>query len=246
MWLQETDKKQMRRMKGRGEKSEGKREEEERHGRVLALLARRMLGNFSQKSTFIFQAEWHYESEGTERTITRLLTRPRSQERATEGERDRGRERKEVSTEGATWSYIREGEERVCKGLGRKKREKKERDNEGLRRRRHRWEKEKRRNETTSSGSFFLRTDQPSLLSLSLSPNAERNNSPRGGRGLKSAATESPIIFRSLSFPPNQRIKASLRGPASISPPLPRSFLVRSTKEEEGETTVGWTNLCFS
>lgn len=37
-----------------------------------------------------------------------------------------------------------------------KKREKKERDNEGLRgcRRRHRWEKEKRRNETTSSGSF--------------------------------------------------------------------------------------------
>lgn len=50
------------------------------------------------------------------------------------------------------------------------KREKKERDNEGLRRRRHRWEKEKRRNETTSSGSFFLRTDQPSLLSLSLFP----------------------------------------------------------------------------
>ncbi|XP_015431643.1 PREDICTED: uncharacterized protein LOC107187948 [Dufourea novaeangliae] len=38
----------------------------------------------------------------------------------------------------------------------------------------------------------------------------------RGGRGLKSAATESPIIFRSLSFPPNQRIKASLRGPPSV------------------------------
>ena len=38
----------------------------------------------------------------------------------------------------------------------------------------------------------------------------------RGGRGLKSAVTESPIIFRSLSFPPNQRIKASLQGPASV------------------------------
>lgn len=103
----------------------------------------------------------------------------------------------------------------------------------------------------TKRDDFFrilLPSNRPTLppFSLSLSPNAERNNSPRGGRGLKSAATESPIIFRSLSFPPNQRIKASLRGPASISPPLPRSFLVRSTKEEEGETTVGWTNLCFS
>lgn len=109
--------------------------------------------------------------------------------------------------------------------------------------------KGQRRATTTSMGEgkatkrddFFrilLPSNRPTLppFSLSLSPNAERNNSPRGGRGLKSAATESPIIFRSLSFPPNQRIKASLRGPASISPPLPRSFLVRSTKEEEGET----------
>lgn len=87
----------------------------------------------------------------------------------------------------------------------------------------------------TKRDDFFrilLPSNRPTLppFSLSLSPNAERNNSPRGGRGLKSAATESPIIFRSLSFPPNQRIKASLRGPASISPPPP-SFVPRSFNE---------------
>lgn len=87
----------------------------------------------------------------------------------------------------------------------------------------------------TKRDDFFrilLPSNRPTLppFSLSLSPNAERNNSPRGGRGLKSAATESPIIFRSLSFPPNQRIKASLRGPASISP-SPPSFVPRSFNE---------------
>lgn len=173
-----------------------------------------------------------------------MLTRPRSQERATEGEKDR--ERRSINRRSNMELYKGGRGARMQGSRGKEKRK----ERKGQRR---------ATPTTTSMGEgkatkrddFFrilLPSNRPTLppFSLSLSPNAERNNSPRGGRGLKSAATESPIIFRSLSFPPNQRIKASLRGPASISPPLPRSFLVRSTKEEEGETTVGWTNLCFS
>lgn len=158
-----------------------------------------------------------------------MLTRPRSQEQATEGGRER--ERKEVSTEGATWSY--KGGERKRSAYARVSGKEKRKERKGQRR-------ATGMPTTTSMGEgkatkrddFFriLRTDHPSPPL----PNAERNNSPRGGRGLKSAATESPIIFRSLSFPPNQRIKASLRGPASrggLSPS--RSSFVQRRKEEE-------------
>lgn len=48
MWLQETDKKEDEEdKKKRGRSKEKGRREEEQRGRVLALLARRMLGNFS-------------------------------------------------------------------------------------------------------------------------------------------------------------------------------------------------------
>lgn len=167
-----------------------------------------------------------------------MLTRPRSQEQATEGGRER--ERKEVSTEGATWSY--KGGERERSAYARVSGKEKRKERKGQRR-------ATGMPTTTSMGEgkatkrddFFriLRTDHPSPPL----PNAERNNSPRGGRGLKSAATESPIIFRSLSFPPNQRIKASLRGPASTSPPrVPRSFNEGRRRRED----VGWTRRSLS
>lgn len=154
--------------------------------------------------------------------------------------RERERERKEVSTEGATWSY--KGGERERSAYARVSGKEKRKERKGQRR-------ATGMPTTTSMGEgkatkrddFFriLRTDHPSPPL----PNAERNNSPRGGRGLKSAATESPIIFRSLSFPPNQRIKASLRGPASTSPPrVPRSFNEGRRRRED----VGWTTKSLS
>lgn len=117
-----------------------------------------------------------------------------------------------------------EGEERVCKDLGERKEKRRKGygdDDDDIDGRR---KSDETRRLLQDPSSF----DHPPLPL----PNAERNNSPRGGRGLKSAATESPIIFRSLSFPPNQRIKASLRGPASSRLPLAFLALIRSTKEE--------------
>lgn len=69
------------------------------------------------------------------------------------------------------------------------------------------------------------KTSSGSILAAPAAPPRHRDpllkgTTRRGGRGLKSAVTESPIIFRSLSFPPNQRIKASLQGPASVFPRL--------------------------
>ena len=120
--------------------------------------------------------------------------------------------------------YLCERERSACARGWKNKKGKKEREIGWLRRcRRHRCDgEEKRRNEPLPRWergvAFFGILPSVSLTTLSQKPGptVERNNWPRGGRGLKSAATESPIIFRSLSFPPNQRIKASLQGPASV------------------------------
>lgn len=58
---------------------------------------------------------------------------------------------------------------------------------------------------------------------------------------LKARLFSAPCRSRLIS-----ELKQAFGGQHPSLLPLPRSFLVRSTKEEEGETTVGWTNLCFS